>query len=152
MPSKPGKPQLPAGSLIGCPDVSLTHGLPLVTAGSTYLAPYSAWKPSYPPGSSGSRSGLAFWLPLQIPPPAAQWIAMPTKSVWAFARVAGLLASFHSGEPTPKTRVMSPLGEVELFSSSMFAVPTPPKSHPARVYGTHGAGVVFCPSVIMFGS
>ena len=34
----------------------------------------------------------------------------------------------------------------------MFAVPTPPKSQPARVKGTHGAGVVFWPSVIMFGS
>ena len=34
----------------------------------------------------------------------------------------------------------------------MFAVPTPPTSQPARVNGTHGAGVFFCPSVIMFGS
>ena len=39
-----------------------------------------------------------------------------------------------------------------VFSSSMFAVPTPPTSHPARVNGTHGAGVFFCPSVIMLGS
>ena len=34
----------------------------------------------------------------------------------------------------------------------MFAVPTPPTSQPSRVNGTHGAGVVFWPSVIMFGS
>ena len=30
-------------------------------------------------------------------------------------------------------------------------MPTPPKSQPARVNGTHGAGVVFPVSVIMFG-
>ena len=47
---------------------------------------------------------------------------------------------------------MSPVAAVEAFSSSMFAVPTPPTSQPARVNGTHGAGVFFCPSVIMFGS
>ena len=47
---------------------------------------------------------------------------------------------------------MSPPGAVELFSSSMFAVPTPPKSQPARVKGTQGAGVVFPVSVIMFGA
>ena len=75
---------------------------------------------------------------------------MPTKSACAFPGDA--CASFHSGDPVPKTRVMSPVAFVAVFSSSMFAVPTPPKSHPARVYGTHGAGVVFLPSVIMFGS
>jgi hypothetical protein len=37
---------------------------------------------------------------------------------------------------------MSPLGPVEVFSRTRFAVATPPKSQPARVYGTHGAGVV----------
>src|SRR6478735_782504 len=74
---------------------------------------------------------------------------MPTKSVWACSGLAA--ASFHSGEPLPNTWVMSPVGAVELFSSSMFAVPTPPTSQPARVNGTHGAGVVFWPSVIMFG-
>ncbi len=46
---------------------------------------------------------------------------------------------------------MSPVELVELFSSSMFAVPTPPTSQPARVNGTHGAGVVWPVSVIMFG-
>ena len=39
-----------------------------------------------------------------------------------------------------------------MFSSSRLAVPTPPTSQPARVNGTHGAGVFFWPSVIMFGS
>jgi hypothetical protein len=47
---------------------------------------------------------------------------------------------------------MSPNVPVPVFSSSRFAVPTPPTSQPARVNGTHGAGVVFCPSVTMFGS
>jgi hypothetical protein len=46
---------------------------------------------------------------------------------------------------------MSPVAVVPLFSSSMFAVPTPPTSQPARVNGTHGAGVVLPVSVIMFG-
>ncbi len=77
-------------------------------------------------------------------------MAMPTKSVCPSCGFAA--ASFHSGEPLPKTRVMSPVAAVEAFSSSMFAVPTPPTSQPARVNGTQGAGVFFCPSVIMFGS
>ena len=56
-------------------------------------------------------------LALQMPPPAAQWIAMPTKSVCASARAAvpdGAICeprpSVHSGEPAPKTFVMSPVG------------------------------------------
>src|SRR2546423_117204 len=50
---------------------------------------------------------------------AAQWMAMPTKSVSAFARAAvakGAICesrpSFHSGEPSPNTFVMSPAGSV----------------------------------------
>src|SRR5712691_11934830 len=77
-------------------------------------------------------------------------MAMPTKSVRAFARKAvpdgaalEATACDHSGEPVPKTSLMSPNGPVPVFSSSMLAVETPPKSHPARVNGTHGAGVVF---------
>ena len=63
---------------------------------------------------------------------------MPTKSVCAACESA--FASFHSGEPTPKTLVDVPVGRRVVFSSSMFAVPTPPTSQPARVNGTHGAG------------
>src|SRR5438128_1749518 len=37
---------------------------------------------------------------------------------------------------------MSPNGPVPVFSSSMLASETAPKSHPVRVNGTHGAGVV----------
>jgi hypothetical protein len=77
-----------------------------------------------------------------------QWIVMPTKSVCA--RCEFVFASFHSGEPDPNTFVMSPEAEVEVFSSSMFAVATPPTSQPARVNGTHGAAVVLPVSVIMF--
>jgi len=65
IPSKPGKPQLPAGSVTGCPPVSLTQAFPPVMAGSTYFAPYSALNPSYPPGSSGSVSAFAFASPAQ---------------------------------------------------------------------------------------
>ena len=61
-------------------------------------------------------------------------------------------AWLHSGEPVPNASDMSPKGPVPVFSSSMFASEMAPKSQPARVNGTHGAGVVFCPSVIMFGS
>src|SRR6478736_1647871 len=74
---------------------------------------------------------------------------MPTKSVCPCCGLATV--SFHSDDPWPKTCVMSPVESVLLFSSSMFAVPTPPTSQPARVKGTHGAGVVAPVSVIMFG-
>jgi hypothetical protein len=51
---------------------------------------------------------------------------------------------------------MSPPAElVELFSSTTLADATAPKSQPARVYGTHGAGVVFTAPLsplTMFGS
>src|SRR5919201_3636938 len=94
-----------------------------------------------------------------MPPPFAQWIAIPTKSVSAFVPAAvrdgaafDATASFHSGEPTPNASDMSPNGPVPVFSSSMFASEIAPKSQFAFVNGTHGAGVFFCPSVIMFGN
>src|ERR1044071_10175730 len=97
-----------------------------------------------------------------MPPAAPQWTAMPTKSVCARFRAAvpagaafDASASFHSGELTPNTFVMSPAGPVPVFSSSMFASDTAPKSQPARVNGTHGAGVFFgepLSPVTMFGS
>src|SRR4051794_13826839 len=106
------------------------------------------------------RALAAFWL--QIPPPAAQWIAIPTKSVCAFARAAvpegascEPLPSFHSVVPSPNTFVMSPVGSVAktldepvlkmielLFSSTVFATPTLPTSQPAFAYGTQGAGAL----------
>ncbi len=94
-----------------------------------------------------------------LPLPWAQWIAMPTKSVNALARAAvpggaafEATASLHSGDPVVNASDMSPNGPVPMFSSSMFASETAPKSQPARVNGTQGAGVFFCPSVIMFGN
>src|SRR5262245_24915910 len=80
---------------------------------------------------------------------------MPTKSVWASCRSfvpAGAAfeadASHHSGwigsgqdAAAPKTLVMSPFGPVLVFSRTTFASATAPKSQPARVYGTQGAGV-----------
>src|SRR6202022_484765 len=79
--------------------------------------------------------------------------------VCAFARAAvpegaalEATASFHSGDPVPKTWVMSPKAPVPVFSSSILAVDTPPKLHPARVNGTQGAGVVFLLSPTMLGS
>src|SRR5207253_9934851 len=96
---------------------------------------------------------------VQMLPVWAQWIAIPTKSVSAFARAAvpdgaafEANASLHSGEPVPNASDMSPKGPVPVFSSSMFASEIAPKSQPARVNGTHGAGVFFCASVTMFGN
>ena len=83
---------------------------------------------------------MALGLPAHRPPPRPQCTAKPTKSVCARARAAvpagaalEASASFHSGEPCPKTLVMSPLGPVEVFSSTTFALATAPKSQPARV-------------------
>ncbi len=148
-PSKPGKPQLPWLSVMFEPSVAFTHGLPPVIAGLTYFAPNSAMAPLFEPGTIVASSGFAFGV-LQTVLPVAQWMAMPTKS--ASASVGFVLASVHSGEPAPKTRVMSPDGAVDVFSSSMFAADTPPTLQPAAVYVSHGAGVVCAPSETMFGS
>jgi hypothetical protein len=43
-----------------------------------------------------------------------------------------------SGEPAPKTVLRSS----RVFSSTMFAVEKSPTEQPARVNGTHGAGVM----------
>ena len=48
------------------------------------------------------------------------------------------MSCLSSGEPTPNTLGMS----TAVFSSSAFAVAISPTSQPARVNGTHGAGVV----------
>ena len=68
-----------------------------------------------------------------MPPSTPQWIARPMKSVSALARAAVPLgaaleatASFHSGEPVPKTLDMSPKGPVPVFSSTTLAVEIAP--------------------------
>src|SRR5258707_11931592 len=101
----------------------------------------------YPPGSSGRTSGLLFAV-LQRASPAAQWIAIPTKSLVAWLEL--LAASIASGEPGPNTVVMS----APVFSSSRLAMETAPTLHPARVNGTHGAGAFLpsCVSILKVGS
>src|SRR5579859_100397 len=85
-------------------------------------------------------------------------MAKPTKSVWARAFTLGNVdrreasASACCGEGLPKTLVMSPFGRVLVFSSTVLAVATAPKSQPARVYGTQGAGAVVPDGVTMFGT
>src|SRR5262249_9114613 len=71
----------------------------------------------------------------------AQCTPIPTKSAVAWAGFADTSAA--SGEPGPKTVGMS----VPMFSRTVFAVATAPKSQPARVNGTHGAGA-FLPSAV----
>src|SRR6266566_3741214 len=109
--------------------------------GATYLWPKSPLNPKYPPGSSGSGSGLPVLEDEQIALFCAQWIPIPTKSAVAcFGLVA---ASIASGDFAPNTVEMSILG----FSRIVFAVATEPTLQPARVYGTHGAGA-FWPEAV----
>src|SRR5580765_3092892 len=74
---------------------------------------------------------------------------MPTKSAndWVPAAPPSPATSIASGEPAPKTVGMS----IAVFSRIVFAVATAPKSHPARVYGTHGAGAILPFSLIISG-
>src|SRR5215467_3922489 len=147
MPSNPGKPRLPVGSVIGLPKRSFTTG-PLVRKGLIDCAPNRPLNPVYPPGSPGSRS---FWPEAHTGEPCAQCTASPTKSACGLALAAALAGVFGSslaasasacwGEGLPNTLVMSPVGRVLTFSKTMFAPATAPKSHPARVYGTQGAGM-----------
>jgi len=76
----------------------------------------------------------------QIVAPCAQWIASPT--YWATSTSLKLSESAAvccaSGEPAPNTVGTS----TAAFSSTMFAVEKSPTVQPARVNGTHGAGVM----------
>src|SRR5262249_51246145 len=109
----------------------------------------SALYPVYPPGSSGSRSGLPLFAVEQIAEPRAQWIPSPTKSAndWVPAAPPSPATSIASGEPAPKTVGMS----MAVFSRTVLAAPTAPKSQPARVYGPHGAGAIFPSSLTISG-
>ena len=87
---------MPAASLIGWPDVSFTHGLPPVIAGSTYFVPKSALVAGVPARLVGQRVALAFVLPAHLLDAVwAQWMAIPTKSV--VRRAAGSAASGEVG-------------------------------------------------------
>src|SRR6266542_2851905 len=70
---------------------------------------------------------------------------MPTKSAKACAGLATTSAA--SGEPAPKTVGIS----MAVFSRIVFAVATAPKSQPAPVNGTHGAGAILPFSLIISG-
>src|SRR5262249_24174046 len=89
-------------------------------------------------------------------------MAKPIKSVCGFALALALAGGFGKagaasawaccGEGLPNTFVMSPVGPVPVFSSTMLAVAMAPTSQPARVNGTHGAGAFSPSGVIMFGT
>jgi hypothetical protein len=59
-----------------------------------------------------------------------------------------VVALVHGGELAPNTLVTSPAELVLVFSSSMLAMLNAPTSQPARVNGTHGAGV-FVPRLVI---
>src|SRR5215471_4792895 len=104
--------------------------------GATYLLPYKAIKFEYAtPGSSGKMSALPLSAAEHSDCPDAQWIAIPIKS--ADAKFGLALNSAASGEFAPNTSGMSALA-----SSTRLSVATAPTLHPARVYGTQGAGVL----------
>jgi hypothetical protein len=70
----------------------------------------------------------------------AQWIASPTYSATSLSlKLSGSAAvSAASGESAPNAVGTSPAA----FSSTMLAVEKLPTVQPARVKGTHGAGVM----------
>src|SRR5258708_22617092 len=70
---------------------------------------------------------------------------MPTKSANPWAGLAATSAG--SGDPGPNTVGIS----MDVFSRIVLAVATAPKSQPARVNGTHGAGAIFPFSLIISG-
>src|SRR5262245_41563074 len=157
MPSNPGNPGCPNGSVTGCPARSITgaDAGPPVRSGSICCAPNRPRKPAYPPGSVGKRSS---WPAAHRGEPWAQWIARPTRSVWASMRAAlpavaaaDACASANCGEPMPNTLVTSPLGPVPVFSRTMLALAMAPTSQPARVNGVHGAGTFEPSGPTMFG-
>src|SRR5262245_42338868 len=101
------------------PSVALTHPFTPPTAGLTYFAPNRPVKPLSEPGRIVAGSGRAFALFVHGESPFAQWIAMPTRSVWASVRAAEPAgascesrASFQASEPSPKSDVTSPVGSV----------------------------------------
>src|SRR5205814_3220439 len=96
-------------------------------------------------GSSGSKSGRALLAAEHFAEACAQWMAMPTKSANAWPGFD--VTSAASGEAGPNAVGMS----IAVFSKTVFAVATAPKSQPARVYGTHGAGAILPFSLIISG-
>src|SRR5215472_15839795 len=143
MPSKPGKPgettplKLSAITLPSRPSSG-----PLLIWGPTYLWPYRALKPVYPPGSCGRTSATPWFAEVHRAAPPAQWTATPMKSAKACGECE--LTSFASDEPGPNTFATSPR-----LSNAEFAVPMLPTLQPALVNGTHGAGAFMSAPVTM---
>ena len=100
----------------------------LITGWMTLL-PNNAWYPLYPSGSSGSRSATPPCEAAHMADPCAQCTDRPMKSASAWYASLGFSASWASVEFAPYTSGMS--GRV--FSSSVSAAATEPKSQPARV-------------------
>src|SRR5512140_3191186 len=72
---------------------------------------------------------------------------MPTPPKSAKACAGFAATSVASGEPAPRTVGIS----MAVFSSTVLATPTAPKSQPLRVKGTHGAGAILPFSLIISG-
>src|SRR3954464_13721017 len=104
-----------------------------------YFAPNRALYPWYPLGSVGRTSSSGREESAQIAAPLAQWTASPMYSAtWISLKLSGFEAvSIASGEFGPNTVGTS----TAAFSSTMLAVEKLPTVQPARVNGTHGAGV-----------
>ena len=118
----------PEESLITFPFRSRTGPDGLIT-GWMNLLPNSAWYPLYPPGSSGNRSATPPCALSQTGEPCAQCTDRPMKSASALFASLGFSASLASAELAPYTSGTS--GSV--FSSSVSAAATEPKSQPARL-------------------
>src|SRR5882724_3001972 len=144
MPSNPGNPICPVASWITLPLRSVIDPLALIT-GLTYFAPNSPLNPEYPPGSSGNKSGRAWLEAAHNAEPCAQCTPMPTKSAKPCGGFAATSAA--SSELGPNTIGMS----IAVFSRIVLAVATAPKSQPARVNGTQGAGAILPFSLIISG-
>ena len=83
IPSKPGKPHVPDGVRDRLARGAGTHGWPPVIAGSTYLAPNSAWKPAVAAGLVGQRVGPGVRCCRRTRSRRLRAVdAIPTKSVW----------------------------------------------------------------------
>src|SRR5205085_11190068 len=91
-------------------------------------------------GSVGRLSATERGEFAQIAAPFAQWMASPTYCAVSTSlnRSGSAAVCTASGEPAPNTVGTS----TAAFSSTMFAVEKSPTVQPARVNGTHGAGVV----------
>src|SRR4051812_31407865 len=104
-------------------------------------------------------SGVVSAIPVPAAPavPTAAMVAdsSPTVIVWPTMKPLTLATLMFVSPAAVGTRsAVGPpvIRTALLFSSSMFAAETPPTEQPAPVNVSHGAGVVWPPSLTMFGS